>query len=53
MSYCYSAKIESIQLNDLSQNRVEITSETELGLKFDRDARVGLIIYVTTSDRAD
>ncbi|WP_293149244.1 MULTISPECIES: MAE_28990/MAE_18760 family HEPN-like nuclease [unclassified Microcoleus] len=53
LSYCYSAKIESIQLNDLSQNRVEIASETELGLKFDRDARVGLTIYVTTSERVD
>ncbi|MCC3516893.1 MAE_28990/MAE_18760 family HEPN-like nuclease [Microcoleus sp. PH2017_18_LLB_O_A] len=53
LSYCYSAKIESIQLNDLSQNRVEIASETEVGLKFDRDARVGLTIYVTTSERVD
>lgn len=53
LSYCYSAKIESIQLNDISQNRVEITSEGEVGLKFDCDARVGLTIYVTTSDRSD
>jgi len=53
LSYCYSGKIESIQLNDISQNRVEITSEAEVGLKFDRDARVGLTIYVTTSDRVD
>jgi MAE_28990/MAE_18760-like HEPN len=53
LSYCYSAKIESIQLNDLSRDCVKITSETELGLKFDRDARVGLTIYVTTSERVD
>ncbi|MEG4572074.1 MAE_28990/MAE_18760 family HEPN-like nuclease [Microcoleus sp. N3A4] len=53
LSYCYSAKIESIRLNNLSQDRVEITSEAEVGLKFDRDARIGLTIYVTSSDRVD
>lgn len=44
LSYCYSAKIESIKLNDISHNHVEITSEAEVGLKFDRDARTGLTI---------
>ncbi|NQE34896.1 MAE_28990/MAE_18760 family HEPN-like nuclease [Microcoleus asticus] len=53
LSYCYSAKVESIQLNDISHNQVEITSEEEVGLKFDRDARIELIIYVTSSDRVD
>jgi hypothetical protein len=53
LSYCYSAKIESIQLNDISHNHVEITSEEEVGLKFDRDARIGLTIYVTSSYRVD
>jgi len=53
LSYCYAAKIESIKLNDISHNHVEITSEAEVGLKFDRDARLGLTIYVTKSDRAD
>ena len=53
LSYCYSAKIESIQLNDISHNHVEITSEAEVGLKFDRDARIGLTIYVTSSYRVD
>lgn len=53
LSYCYSAKIESIQLNDISQDGVEITSEAEVGLKFDRDARIGLTIYVTTSNQVD
>jgi hypothetical protein len=53
LSYCYSAKIESIQLNDISHNYVEITSEAEVGLKFDRDARIGLTIYVTSSYRVD
>ena len=53
LSYCYSAKIESIQLNDISHNHVEITSEAEVGLKFDRDARTGLTIYVTKSNQVD
>jgi hypothetical protein len=53
LSYCYSVKIESIQLNNISHNCVAITSEAEVGLKFDRDARLGLTIYVTKSDRAD
>jgi hypothetical protein len=53
LSYCYSAKIESIQLNDIPHNHVEITSEEEVGLKFDRDARIGLTIYVTSSYRVD
>ncbi len=53
LSYCYSAKIESIKLNDISHSRVEITSEGEVGLKFDCDARKGLIIYVTTSNQVD
>ena len=53
LSYCYAAKVESIQLNDISHNHVEITSEEEVGLKFDRDARIGLTIYVTSSDRVD
>lgn len=45
-SYCYFAKIESIAMNDVSQNEVEITSETEVGLKFDTDARKGFILYI-------
>jgi hypothetical protein len=53
LSYCYSAKIESIQLNDIPHNHVEITSEEEVGLKFDRDARKELTIYVTSSDLVD
>ncbi|MEG4105590.1 MAE_28990/MAE_18760 family HEPN-like nuclease [Microcoleus sp. S13_C5] len=50
LSYCYAAKVESLQLNDISHNHVEITSEAEVGLKFDRDARIGLTIYVTKSN---
>jgi MAE_28990/MAE_18760-like HEPN len=47
LSYCYSAKIESIELNDISHDMVEISSEAEVGLKFDMNARKGLTIYVT------
>ena len=53
LSYCYAAKVESIQLNDISHDRLEITSEAEVGLKFDRDARKGLTIYVTKSNQVD
>lgn len=53
LSYCYSATIESIQLNKLSHDRLEITSEAEVGLKFDRDARTGLTVYVTKSNKVD
>jgi hypothetical protein len=53
LSYCYAAKVESIQLYGISHNHVEITSEEEVGLKFDRDARIGLTIYVTSSYRVD
>nr|WP_293177351.1 MAE_28990/MAE_18760 family HEPN-like nuclease [Microcoleus sp. PH2017_38_RDM_U_B] len=53
LSYCYSATIESIQLNDISHDRLEITSEAEVGLKFDLDARIGLTIYVTKSNKVD
>jgi MAE_28990/MAE_18760-like HEPN len=45
LSYCYSAKIESIKMNDIFQHQVEIASEAEVGLKFDTDARKGLTIY--------
>jgi hypothetical protein len=53
LSCCYSAKIESIQLDGISHDRADITSEAEVGLKFDRHARIGLNIYVNKSDRAD
>lgn len=45
-SYCYLGKIESIEINDISKNKVEITSETEVGLKFDTEAREGMSLYV-------
>jgi hypothetical protein len=45
-SYCKLAKIESIKINDIAKDEVEIISETEVGLKFDTDAKQGLNLYV-------
>jgi hypothetical protein len=46
MSYCQLAKVESIQINDVSYDEVEIATETEVGLKFDTDGKKGLSLYV-------
>jgi len=45
-SYCRLAKIESIQVNNNSLESIEITSETEVGFKFDIDAKKGLKVYI-------
>ena len=45
-SYCRLATIESIKFHDNSQESIEITSKTEVGLKFDIDAKKGLKIYI-------
>lgn len=45
-SYCQLAKIESIHINDISKEQEEITSEREVGLKFDTDVRKGWSLYV-------
>jgi hypothetical protein len=45
-SYCQLAKIESIQINGIPKKQEEITSEIEVGLKFDSDVRKGLSLYV-------
>lgn len=45
-AYCQLAIIKSIQIDDVSQDRVEITTETEVGLTFKTDARKGLSLYV-------
>lgn len=45
-AYCQLAIIESIQIDDVSQDTVEIITETEVGLKFNTDARKGLSLYV-------
>ena len=48
-AHCQLVIIESIQIDDVSKETVEITSETEVGLKFNTDAREGLSLYVETS----
>ena len=45
-SYCKLAKIESIQIDDIDKNEVEIASKAEVGLKLDTDAKQGLSLYV-------
>ncbi len=45
-SYCYLAKIISIRINDIQKDNVEITDETEVGLKFDIDPKKGMSLYV-------
>ncbi len=45
-SYCRLATIESIQINNTSQESIEIINETEVGLKFDIDAKKGLKVYI-------
>ncbi|NEQ75818.1 MAG: hypothetical protein F6K23_23930 [Okeania sp. SIO2C9] len=52
-SYCRLAKIESIQINDISHENIEITSEAEVGLKFDIDAKKGLKIYIIVEDSVE
>ncbi len=45
-SYCYLAKIISIRINDIQTDKVEINDETEVGLKFDIDAKKGMSLYL-------
>ncbi|ACK72593.1 conserved hypothetical protein [Gloeothece citriformis PCC 7424] len=45
-SYCQVVKIESIRLNNISQEKISITLETEVGLKFDQDARNDVRLYI-------
>lgn len=44
-AYCELAKIESIQVDDESASTVQTTSEQEIGLKFDIEAKRGLRVY--------
>ncbi|WP_413163485.1 MAE_28990/MAE_18760 family HEPN-like nuclease [Capilliphycus salinus ALCB114379] len=46
-SCCKLAKIESIKINDVSTDEAQITSETEVGLKFDTDIKIskGFSLY--------
>jgi len=41
-SYCRFATIESMRINDRPQTKLQITATTELGLKFDIEAKKGL-----------
>lgn len=41
-SYCRLATIESMRINDRPQQQLTITATTELGLKFDIEAKIGL-----------
>jgi hypothetical protein len=46
-SYCYCqiAKIQSLQIDGIYKQQEDITSEIEVGLKFDIDVRKGLNLY--------
>ncbi|NES78813.1 MULTISPECIES: MAE_28990/MAE_18760 family HEPN-like nuclease [Okeania] len=52
-SYCRLATIESLKINDISQESIEITIEAEVGLKFDIDAKKGLKIYIIVEDSVE
>ena len=45
-SYCQLAKIESLKLDDICKPKISIDSETEVGFKFDTNAKEGLSLYV-------
>lgn len=45
IAYCQSAVVQSIQTQNKSVNDVKATDETEIGLKFDIDAKPGLDLY--------
>jgi hypothetical protein len=45
-SYCQLVRIESIQIDDISKELVNITSEIEVGLQFNADAKKGLSLYL-------
>lgn len=46
ISWCQSAIIESIEVDDNSVEEINVDSEIEVGLKFDVDAREGLDLYL-------
>lgn len=45
-SYCQLAKIESLKLDDIPKPKISIDYETEVGFKFDTNAKKGLSLYV-------
>ena len=50
-AYCQLAKIESIMINDVSQEQVVATSEQEVGLKFNIEGKKGLSLYIGLAER--
>ena len=46
LSYCQPAIVESIKIDDKSETEIKVTTEMEVGLKFDVNARKGLYLYV-------
>ncbi len=45
-SYCLLATIESIRDDEIAKERVEITTEKDVHLKFDCEAKKGFSLYV-------
>ena len=50
LSWCQSATINSIQVNNNFATEVNADNEMEVGLKFDVDAREGLDLYLLNTD---
>lgn len=44
-AYCQLVTIKSIQIEDIPQQKINITCEQDIGLKFDHNARKDLKIY--------
>lgn len=47
---CWLVRIESIKVNDIFQESIEIINEIEVGLKFDIDVKKELKIYIVVED---
>ncbi len=46
LSYCQPATVESIEIDDKAETEIQVTTEMEVGLKFDVNARKGLYLYI-------
>ena len=46
LSYCQSVTVESIKIDDKAETEIKVTTQMEVGLKFDVNARKGLYLYV-------
>jgi hypothetical protein len=49
ISWCQSAKVTSIKIDDQSVSKINVVDETEVGLKFDVDGKEGLNLYLLKS----